>query len=97
MEKKNLKNAQWVSLFTLDVTVALVVQKAFFPEVQQDEFHINKILQFLGYIIGGLHSLLNCILLTLFFFLLDSFLLSVEDDLREMEDVPLMEVWPLDG
>lgn len=81
-----------MSLFTLDVTVALVVQKAFFPE-----FHINKILQFLGYIIGGLHSLLDCILLTLFFFLLDSFLLSVEDDLREMEDVPLMEVWPLDG
>lgn len=40
MEKKKKKNAQWVSLFTLDVTVALVVQKAFLPEVQQDEFHI---------------------------------------------------------
>lgn len=34
---------------------------------------------------------------TLFFFLLDSFLLSVEDDLREIEDVPLMEVWLLGG
>lgn len=37
---KKKENAQWVSLFTLDVTVALVVQKAFYPEVQQDEFHI---------------------------------------------------------
>lgn len=33
---------------------------------------------------------------TLFVFLLDSFLLSVEEDLREIEVAPLREGWLLD-